>query len=199
MTTIRSEDVKKLRAETGVGMMDCKKALQETDGDMDKAVDYLREKGIESAAKRSGRAAKDGLIVSYIHPGNKLGVLLEINCETDFVARTEEFQLLAKNIAMQIAAANPLAVGREQIPSDVLEKERAIYRAQALNEGKPERVVDRIIEGKLVKFFQEACLLEQPFVKDQDKSVEELIKETIARLGENITVKRFVRYRLGEE
>ena len=197
--TVTASMVKALRERTGAGMMDCKKALQETDGDMDKAADYLREKGIESAAKRSGRVAKDGLIVSYIHPGNKLGVLLEINCETDFVARTEEFQLLAKNIAMQIAAANPLAVGREQIPSDVLEKERAIYRAQALNEGKPERVVDRIIEGKLVKFFQEACLLEQPFVKDQDKSVEELIKETIARLGENITVKRFVRYRLGEE
>lgn len=197
--TITASMVKALRDRTGAGMMDCKKALQETDGDMDKAVDVLREKGIQSAAKRAGRIAKDGLIVSYIHPGDKLGVLLEINCETDFVARTEEFRQLAKDVAMQIAASAPVAVSRDQLPRELIEKERAIYRAQALNEGKPERVVDRIVEGKLDKFFQEACLLEQPFVKDQDMTVGERIKETIAKLGENITIKRFVRYCLGEE
>ena len=197
--TITASMVKTLRDRTGAGMMDCKKALQETGGDMDKAVDYLREKGIQAAAKRAGRAAKDGLIVSYIHPGDKLGVLLELNCETDFVARTEEFRQLAKDIAMQIAAAGPVAVNRDDLPEEFVEKERTIYKAQALNEKKPESVVDRIVEGRLDKFFQEVCLLEQPFVKDQNKAVEERVKEVIARLGENITIKRFVRYRLGEE
>lgn len=197
--TITASMVKTLRDRTGAGMMDCKRALQETGGDMDRAVDYLREKGIQAAAKRAGRMAKDGLIASYIHPGDKLGVLLELNCETDFVARTEEFRQLAKDIAMQIAAAGPVAVSRDDLPEEFIEKERTIYKAQALNEKKPESVVDRIVEGRLDKFFQEVCLLEQPFVKDQNKAVEERVKEAIARLGENITIKRFVRYRLGEE
>lgn len=197
--TITASMVKALRDRTGAGMMECKKALQETGGDMDKAVDVLRKKGIQAASKRAGRTTRDGLIVSYIHPGDRLGVLLEINCETDFVARTEEFRQLAKDVAMQIAAASPIAVSRDRLPEEVVEKERAIYGAQALNEGKPAQVVDRIVEGKLGKFFQDVCLLEQPFVKDQDKTVEERIKETIATLGENITINRFVRYRLGEE
>lgn len=197
--TITASMVKALRDRTGAGMMECKKALQETGGDMDKAVDVLRKKGIQAASKRAGRTTRDGLIVSYIHPGDRLGVLLEINCETDFVARTEEFRQLAKDVAMQVAAASPIAVSRDRLPEEVVQKERAIYGAQALTSGKPAQVVDHIVEGKLGKFFQEVCLLEQPFVKDQDKTVEERIKETMATLGENITINRFVRYRLGEE
>lgn len=191
--------VKKLREKTGAGMMDCKRALEKADGDMDKATDYLREHGMAQAAKKASRIAKEGIIYSYIHPGDKLGALLELNCETDFVARTEDFKLLSKDIAMQIAATNPLVVLRSDLKPETLEKEKEIYQTQAKSEGKPEKIIERIVEGKLEKYFQEVCLLEQPFVKDQDRSVKDRIDETIAKLGENITVKRFVRFRLGDE
>jgi elongation factor Ts len=190
--------VKALREKTGAGMMDCKRALEETGGDMEKAVEYLREKGLAAAAKRAGRTAAEGVIESYIHLGGKLGVLVEVNCETDFVARTPEFQELARDIAMQVAAANPQYLTREDVPAEVLEKEKEILRAQALNEGKPEKVVDRIVEGRLEKFYSENCLLEQPFIKDPDKKVRDLLAEKIARIGENIVVRRFVRFQLGE-
>lgn len=197
--SISADLVKKLREKTGAGMMDCKKALEKAGGDMDKATDHLREQGMARATKKASRTAKEGIIYSYIHPGDKLGVLLELNCETDFVARTEDFKLLSKDIAMQIAATNPLVVTRSDLKPEILEKEKEIYRTQAKNEGKPERIIERIVEGKLEKYFQEVCLLEQPFVKDQDSSVKDRIDETIAKLGENIGVKRFVRFRLGEE
>jgi len=197
--SVSAETVKKLREKTGAGMMDCKKALEKSGGDMNKATDYLREQGLTQAAKKASRIAKEGLIYSYIHPGDKLGVLLELNCETDFVARTEDFKLLAKDIAMQIAATNPLVVSRSDLRPEILEKEKEIYRTQAINEGKPEKIIERMVEGKLEKYFQEVCLLEQPFVKDQDRTVKDRINETIAKLGENIAVKRFVRFRLGDE
>jgi elongation factor Ts len=179
-------------------MMDCKKALVETDGDLDKAVSYLREKGIAKAAKKAGRATSEGLIVSYIHPGDKLGTMVEINCETDFVARTDDFRELAKNIAMQVAATSPLALRREDVPQDVVEQEKDIYRTQALNEGKPEKILERIVSGKLEKFYAENCLLEQTFIKDQDRTVNDIINESIAKLGENMSVRRFVRFHIGE-
>ena len=175
-----------------------KKALQETQGDFEKAIEYLRKKSIAAAAKRAGRATKEGLIASYIHPGDRLGVLVEVNCETDFVARTEVFREFAKEMAMQVAATNPLAVDRETLPEENVEKEKEIYREQALSQGKPEKIVDRIIEGKLGKYFQEVCLLEQPYIKDTDKTVKDLLTETTAQLGENLAIKRFVRFRLGE-
>jgi len=190
--------VKELREKTGVGMMDCKKALVETEGDLEKAIDYLREKGIAKAAKKAGRATTEGLIVSYIHPGDKLGTLVEVSCETDFVARTDQFRELAKNIAMQVAAANPVAIRREDVLEELVEKEKEIYRAQALNEGKPEKIIDRIVNGKLEKFYSENCLLEQTYIKDQDRTINDLVNETIAILGENMAVRRFVRYRIGE-
>lgn len=196
---ITSKLVKELRDRTGVGMMDCKKALVETGGDVEKAIQYLREKGLSAAAKRAGRETKEGSIFSYIHPGAKLGVLVELDCETDFVARTEDFQELGKNLAMQVAASAPLTVKREELPGDVVEREREIFKAQALSSGKPENVVDKIVEGKLEKFYHEACLLEQPFVKNDKESVEDLLKATIAKLGENIVVKRFARFQLGED
>ncbi|UCE17344.1 MAG: translation elongation factor Ts [Gemmatimonadota bacterium] len=195
---ITSSMVKELREKTGAGIMDCKKALQETQGDFEKAVEYLRKKGIAAAAKRAGRATKEGLIVSYIHPGDRLGVLVEVNCETDFVARTDVFRDFAKEIAMQVAATNPLAVDRETLSEESIEKEKEIYREQALSQGKPEKIVDRITEGKLAKYFQEVCLLEQPYIKDTDKSVKDLVTEITAQLGENIAIKKFVRFRLGE-
>jgi len=195
---IGSKLVKELRDKTGAPMMDCKRALQKANGDMGKALDYLREQGIAKASRKAGRITKEGLIYSYIHPGEKLGVLLEINCETDFVARTDDFRYLAKDIAMQVAASSPLFLKREDIPPELLEKEKEIYKAQALKEGKPEKILDRIIQGKLEKFFQEFCLLEQPFIKDEDRTVKQRIDETITKLGENITIKRFVRFRLGE-
>lgn len=195
---ITSSMVKELREKTSAGIMDCKKALQETGGDFEKAVEYLRKKGIAAAAKRAGRATKEGLIASYLHPGDRLGVLVEINCETDFVARTDVFRDFAKEIAMQVAATNPLAVDRETLPEEDVNKEKDIYREQALSQGKPEKIVDRIIEGKLAKYFQEVCLLEQPYIKDTDKTVKDLLTETTAQLGENIAIKRFVRFRLGE-
>lgn len=195
---ISAADVQKLREMTGAGMMDCKKALSETGGDFDKAIDYLRTKGLQKVDKKAGRATEQGIIQSYIHPGSRLGVLVEINCETDFVARTEDFLTFAKDVAMQIAAAKPIAVARENVSTDVIEHELEIYRAQAREQGKPENVIERMIVGKLDKFYQENCLLEQAFVKDPDKSIRDYLNQTIARLGENIVVKRFVRFQLGE-
>lgn len=191
--------VKELRDRTGVGMMDCKKALQETGGDVDKAIKFLREKGLSKAAKRAGREAREGCIFSYVHPGSRLGVLVEINCETDFVARTKDFVELGKNLAMQVAAASPLVVAREDLDESIVDHEREIYRKQALASGKPEKVIDKMVEGKLEKFYHESCLLEQPFIRSDKETVEDLIKSTIAKLGENIVVRRFARFQLGEE
>lgn len=196
--TISAAMVKELREATGAGMMDCKKALVETNGNMEKAIDYLREKGLAQAAKKSGRIAAEGAVVSYIHMGGKIGVLVEVNCETDFVAKTEKFQELAKNIAMQIAASKPEFVKKEDVPQDIIEKEKEILRAQALNEGKPEKIVDKMVEGRIEKYYKEVCLLEQPFIKDDEKTVGQIITEAIAEIGENINVRRFVRYELGE-
>jgi elongation factor Ts len=195
---ISAQKVKELREKTGAGMRDCKKALMETGGDFDKASNYLREKGIAKAASRAGRTANEGLVVSYIHPGDKLGVLLEVNCETDFVARTDDFKVFAKDVSMQIAATNPLAIKREDVDPKVVEAESEIYRQQALNEGKPEKILDKIVSGKLDKFFAETCLMEQPFVKDNEKTITDLLNDLIAKIGENITIKRFARFRLGE-
>ncbi|MCA9733000.1 MAG: translation elongation factor Ts [Deferribacteres bacterium] len=196
---ISAADVKTLRDMTGAGMMDCKKALMEVEGDIEKAIQYLREKGAAIAEKKGGRATNDGVIETYVHAGSKLGVMVEINCETDFVAKTEEFKQLARDIAMQIAAANPVSVSREEIPEDLIAKEREIYTHQAKNEGKPDKIIDRYVDGKLNKFYQETALMEQGFVKDPKKSIRDIITEVIAKLGENITVRRFVRYQLGEE
>jgi elongation factor Ts len=190
--------VKELREKTGAGMMDCKKALGETAGDLDKAIDYLRQKGLAAAAKKADRVAADGAVGAYVHPGGKIGVLVEINCETDFVARTTEFQALLKDIAMQVAAANPRYVRREEVPAEEFQKERSIYRQQALETGKPEKVVDKIVEGKVERFYADVCLLEQSFIKDPDKKVTDIVNEAIAWLGENIQVRRFARYHLGE-
>jgi elongation factor Ts len=190
--------VKELRDKTGAGIMDCKEALGAADGSMDGAIDYLRKKGMQSAEKRSSRSTREGLVHAYIHGGGRLGVLVEINCETDFVARTDDFQALARDIAMHIAASNPQYVSRNDVPEDVLVKERHILEEQAKNAGRPERVIPNIVEGRLQKYYQDMCLLDQPFVKNQDLSVNDLLKETIAKVGENITVSRFVRYVLGE-
>lgn len=198
-SVITSEMVKELRERTGAGMMDCKRALTETQGDMEKAVAYLREKGLAAAAKKAGRTAAEGLVDAYIHADGRIGVLIEVNCETDFVAKTQEFRQLVKDLAMQVAAARPEYVTREDVPPEVLERERSIYRAQALNEGKPPQVVDRIVEGRLEKFYQEFCLLEQPFIKDPERSVRQLLQEHIARLGENIVVRRFARFERGQD
>jgi len=195
---IDSKLVKELRDKTGAPMMDCKRALEKANGNLEKALDYLREQGVAKASQKAGRSTREGLIYSYIHPGEKLGVLLEINCETDFVARTDDFRNLAKDVAMQVAASNPIAIKSDDFPAELLEKEKEIYKAQVLKEGKPEKILDKIIQGKLEKYFQEFCLLEQPFIKDEDRTVKQRIDETIAKLGENITVKRFVRFRLGE-
>lgn len=191
--------VKDLRQKTGAGVMACKEALTATEGDMEKAIQHLREKGTAVAAKRLGREVPEGLVTSYIHTGSRLGVLLELNCETDFVARTEEFQQLAKDIAMQIAAKRPLYIRKEDVPESEIEKEKAILRTQALNEGKPERVLDKIVEGRLQKFFSNVCLMEQEFIRDSDKTVADLILEKISTIGENIVLRRFIRYELGEE
>lgn len=190
--------VKELREKTGAGMMDCKKALAETAGDLPKAVDYLRQKGLAAAVKKADRVATDGAIGAYVHAGGKLGVLVEINCETDFVARTKEFQSLLKDVAMQVAATNPRCVRREEVSADEFEREKVIYRQQALESGKPEKVVEMIVQGKMEKFYSEVCLLEQSFVKDPDKKVIDVVNDAIARLGENIQVRRFARYHLGE-
>jgi elongation factor Ts len=195
---ISAKMVKELRDKTGAGMMDCKKALSEADGDIDKAVKVLREKGIAKAASKAGRTAAEGVIASYIHAGDKLGVLVEVACETDFVARTDQFKVFTRDIAMHVAASAPVCVSREEVDQAVLDKERDIYRQQAVNEGKPEKVIDRIVDGKLEKYLSEIVLLEQAFVKDTDKTVGDVVKEMIANLGENILVKRFCRFRLGE-
>ena len=195
---VTAKMVQALRAQTGAGIMDCKKALTETDGDLEKAVEALRKRGLASAAKKSGRVTSEGMVASYIHGGGKLGVLVEVNCETDFVARTEQFQQLVKDISMHIAASNPLCVKREDVSEDVIQKEREIYAAQFENSGKPAQVIEKIVDGKIEKYFSDVCLLEQPFVKDQDKSVQQLVTETIAQLGENINIRRFVRFVLGE-
>jgi elongation factor Ts len=195
---ISAQMVKELRERTGAGLMACKKALEESGGDLDEAVDVLRKLGIAAAAKKAGRLAAEGLVSSYIHAGGKIGVLVEVNCETDFVARTDDFQQLVKDIAMQIAAAEPRFVDREEITDQHLEHERVIYREQALASGKPEQVIDRIVSGKMEKFFAETVLLEQPFVKDPEKTVGQLVTEAIATLKENIKVRRFARFRLGE-
>ena len=195
---ISASSVKELREKTGAGMMDCKKALGECGGDVQKAIDYLRQKGLAAAAKKADRVAADGAVGAYVHPGGKIGVLVEINCETDFVARTAEFQMLVKDIAMQVAAANPQYVRREEVSPQDLDKEKSIYRQQALETVKPEKVVDKIVDGKIERFYSEVCLLEQAFIKDPDKKVAEVVNDAIARLGENIQVRRFARYHLGE-
>ncbi|HHS12381.1 MAG TPA: translation elongation factor Ts [bacterium] len=197
--SVSASDVKKLRDMTGVGMMDCKKALIETRGDVEKAVEFLRKKGMASAQKREGRETKEGTITAYIHPGSRLGVLLELNCETDFVAKTEDFQNLARDIAMQIAAANPLAVNRDDITAKTIEKEKEIYREQMKDQNKPEQVVEKIIQGKIEKYFQEVVLMEQAFVKDTNKTMKEYLLEMSGKLGEAMTVSRFVRFQLGEQ
>jgi elongation factor Ts len=195
---VSAATVKDLRDKTGAGMMDCKKALTECGGDLNKAVDYLRQKGLAAASKKASRIATDGAVGAYVHPGGKIGVLVELNCETDFVARTAEFQTLLKDLAMQIAAANPRYIRAEDVPAGDLEKERQIYRQQALDTGKPEKVIEKIVEGKMERFYSEVCLLEQSFIKDPDLKMGEVLTNAIARLGENIQVKRFTRYHLGE-
>ena len=190
--------VKKLREKTGAGMMDCKKALVETDGDIDKAVDFLRKSGIAKAEKRGERTAKEGLVFSYIHHGGRLGVLLELNCETDFVAKTDGFSDLANNISMQIAATNPLSISRDEIDQSVLDREKEIFADQAKESGKPDNIIDKIVEGRVEKFFAESCLLEQQYIKDPDRKVLDLITESVATLGENIVVNRFIRFAIGE-
>ena len=195
---ISAADVKALREKTGAGMLDCKKALEEAGGDMTKAAEILREKGLAAAAKKGDRIATEGLVESYIHGGGRIGVLVEVNCETDFVAKNEEFRTFVRDIAMHIAASNPKYMTRDEVPQEVLDKEREILRNQAINEGKPANVVDRIVEGRLSKFFEENCLMEQAFVKDPDKNIETLLKEKIASIGENIVIRRFARFELGE-
>ncbi len=194
---ITAKMVKELRDKTGAGMMECKKALVETGGDLESAIKYLREKGIAKAALKADRETKEGIIASYVHAGNKIGVLLELNCETDFVARTDEFKSLGKDLCMQIAASNPKYISRDDVPEDVINSEKEIYKAQAKQEGKPEHILEKIAEGKLNKFFSEVCLLEQPFIKDTDKSVEDVIKLAISKFGENITIGKFIRFEVG--
>ena len=195
---ITAKMVKELRDRTGAGMMDCKKALQETGGDFEKATEHLREMGIAKASKKEGRQTAEGVIASYVHPGDKLAVMVEINCETDFVARTDDFKSFCRDIAMHIAASSPACVSRDEIDNNLVEKEREIFRQQALNEGKPEKIIDKIVDGKIEKYYSEVVLLEQPFVKDNEVSVEEHLKRIIGSLGENMGIKRFARFRLGE-
>lgn len=198
MVTVTAEMVKELRERTGAGMMDCKRALVACDGDLEKAIDELRAKGLAKAAKKAGRVASEGLVTAYIHGGGRIGVLLELNCETDFVAKNEDFKQLAHDLAMQVAAANPEYVSREEIPAEALDRERDVLRAQALEEGKPEKVIEKMVEGRIEKYYKERCLLEQPFIKDPDKTVQELVHEHVARIGENISVRRFARFEVGE-
>jgi elongation factor Ts len=190
--------VKELREKTGAGMMDCKKALSETGGNFEKAVDYLRQKGLSIAAKRAGKIASEGSIGSYIHAGGKIGVMVEVNCETDFVAKTDDFRAFAKDMAMHIAASSPLYIRRENVPPEEVEREREIYRAQAREAGKPEKIVERIVDGKIEKFYGEVCLLEQPFIKDTGLAVQALLNGLISKLGEKIEIRRFVRFQVGE-
>lgn len=195
---VDAKAVKELRERTGAGMLDCKKALEEANGDITKAAELLREKGLSAAANKAGRIATEGTVESYIHAGGRIGVLVEINCETDFVGKTDSFKEFARDIAMQIAAASPQYVRREEVPAEAVEKEKEILKAQALNEGKPEKIVEKMVEGRISKFYEEYCLMEQPFVKDPDKTVSQLLNEKISTIGENISIRRFVRYELGE-
>mgnify|MGYP003602003443 FL=1 len=195
---VTAQQVKELRETTCAGMMDCKKALVETNGDMEKAIDYLREKGLAAAAKKSGRIAAEGIVESYIHAGGKIGVMIEVNCETDFVAKTPEFHSFVRDLAMQVAAANPQYLSREEVPAAILDHEREILRAQALNEGKPAKIIDKMVEGRVEKYYKENCLLEQAFIKDPDQSVTDVVNAQISKIGENIVVRRFVRYQMGE-
>ncbi|MDD9270317.1 translation elongation factor Ts [Paenibacillus sp. GCM10023248] len=195
---VTAAQVKELREKTGAGMLDCKKALEEANGDLTKAGEILREKGLSAAANKAGRIATEGAVESYIHAGGKVGVLVEINCETDFVGKTDQFKAFCRDIAMHIAAASPSYVRREEVPTEALEKEKEILRNQALNEGKPEKIVDKMVEGRIGKYYEEYCLMEQPFVKDPDKTIEQLLNEKIATIGENISIRRFVRFALGE-
>ncbi len=198
MAEISATMVKQLREKTGVGFMDCKEALVACGGDVEKAIDFLRKKGLATAQKRAGRAMTEGTIQAYIHLGGKLGVLVEVNCETDFVAKTDDFKELAKNIAMQIAASNPVSVSPEDVPAEIINREKEIYRAQALEAGKPEKMIDKIVEGKLSKFYKESCLLQQAYVRNPEITVTDLLNESIAKIGENITIKRFIRFQVGE-
>lgn len=195
---VEASAVKELRERTGAGMMDCKKALTESNGDMEKAIEILREKGLAAAAKKAGRIASEGIVDSYIHGGGRIGVLIEVNSETDFVGKNEEFRQFVKDMAMQVAASNPLYVRREEVDPQVIAKEREIYRAQALNEGKPEKIVEKMVEGRIEKYYKEICLLEQPFIKDPDKTVTDMLTALIAKIGENISIRRFVRFEKGE-
>ena len=196
---ISAQDVKDLRERTGAGMMDCKKALTEADGDMEKAIDLLREKGLAAAAKKAGRIAAEGIVEAYIHGGGRIGVLVEVNCETDFVAKTDEFKAFCRDIAMQIAAASPEYVRREEVPEHVLERERHIARQQAINDGKPEKILDKIVEGRIEKFYKEVCLMEQVYIKDNDLTVDKYLTSKIAKIGENISIRRFARFVVGED
>ena len=197
--SIGASEVKTLREKTGAGMMDCKRALEESGGDFEKAVESLRTKGIATAEKRSGRETKEGVVEAYIHPGSRLGVLVEVNCETDFVGKTDEMKNFAREIAMQVAAANPVAISRDDFPKDMIEKEMEIYRSQAKEMKKPDNIITKIAEGKLEKYFKETCLLEQQYIKDPDKSIQDILHDVIAKTGENISIRRFSRFRLGEE
>lgn len=198
MAAISAHMVKELREKTGVGMMDCKKALAECDGDMEKAVEFLRKKGLATAQKRAGRATSEGIVQSYIHMGGKIGVLVEVNCESDFVAKNEDFQGFARNIAMHIAATNPVGIAPEDVPAAVVEKEMEIYRGQAQEMGKPEKMLEKIAEGKMAKFFKDNCLLNQPYVRDPNLTITDLLNETIAKIGENISIRRFARFQIGD-
>ncbi len=198
MSTISAKMVMQLREKTGAGIMDCKEALTECNGDMDTAVDFLRKKGLATAAKRAGRAMMEGVIQSYIHMDKKLGVLVEVNCETDFVAKNDDFNAFAKNLAMHIAATNPVAIRPEDVPEEIVSKEKEIYRAQVLEMGKPEKIADKIVDGKMQKYFKESCLMNQAYVRDPDMTIEDLLNEMIAKIGENISIKRFARFRIGE-
>lgn len=195
---VNAASVKELRERTGAGMLDCKKALEEANGDLTKAAEILREKGLSAAANKAGRIATEGVVESYIHAGGRIGVLVEVNCETDFVGKTDQFREFVRDVAMQIAAASPLYVRREEVPQEALEKEREILTAQALNEGKPANIVQKMVEGRLGKYYEEYCLMEQPFVKDPDKTISQLVNEKVATIGENITIRRFARFELGE-
>jgi len=198
MTAISATQVKELREKSGAGIMDCKEALAACDGDMEKATDFLRKKGLATAAKRAGRAMSEGTIATYVHMGGKLGVMVEVNCETDFVAKSDDFQEFAKNIAMHIAATAPLGISEADVPADVIEREKEVYRGQALELGKPEKMIEKIVDGKLAKFIKDSCLMNQAYVRDTEKSVADLLNELIAKIGENITIKRFARFQLGE-
>jgi elongation factor Ts len=190
--------VKELRQKTGAGMLDCKKALEASNDDIEKAIEFLREKGLAAASKKADRVAAEGIVESYIHMGGKIGVLVEVNCETDFVAKTDDFKNMVRDIAMHIAATNPQFLSQDEVPSDFIEKEKAILTAQALNEGKPEKIVEKMVEGRIKKYYQEICLLDQPFVKDPDKTIQDMVNEKISKIGENIKIRRFARFQMGE-